>query len=406
MRADRLALIALLAVSVAAFGCKKKDDASSDDGSEKDKKASKKKDKGDDEDKGDDDDGAKKKKKKKKGGDDEDKDKDKDKGDDDDGATKKKGGPLTGNFEGQEVQFKYGRTQGFGSLRVELSNEKLPCKGGNPSDDAYTMSFELSAGPDGKFFTGYPIGVPITYNHQRIKLKSTFVRPQFVNLNIKSFDLKEGERIKGALNFEHMWTETKGDDKKEWKYTAGGNFDIEICEDPFGSYKRVKAPLSAEAPEGMVSGTFGGEKFVAKSALAIVLKDYSTKKEYIDAIEFYSVDGVDCANHWTEGRKGAYFYVTDIGGTGETTKFKGTKQPAQPWYAAPKGKGATTPTLKSFGYSGGRRAWVQLDNIDFTAKATVKGTVFAESAPDPSLKAEDTGKIGGTFSAKVCNSGW
>jgi hypothetical protein len=403
MSADRIALVALLSVALAASGCdKKKDSASSDESADKDKKASKKKDKGDDEDKDGDDDG--KKKKKKKDGDD-------DKDSDDDGKKKKKkegggGGALTGNFEGQEVAFKYGRTMGFGSLRVELSNEKLPCKSGNPSDDAYTMSFELSAGPDGKFFAGYPIGVPITYNHQRIKLKSTFVRPQFVNLKLDSFDLKEGEHIKGSLNFEHKWTETKGDDKKDWKYTADGKFDVEICDDPFGSYKKVKAPLSAEAGEGMVSGSFGGEKFVAKSALAIVLKDYSTKKEYIDAIEFYSVDDVDCANHWTEGRKGAYFYVTDIGGTGETTKFEGTKQPAQPWYAGPKGKGATTPSLKSFGYSGGRRAWVQLDNIDFKANAKVKGSVFAESAPDSTAKPEDQGKIGGTFTAKVCNSGW
>lgn len=400
MRADRLALIALLSFSVAAAGCKKKEDASSDEGEGKDKKASKKKDKeGDDEDKDkdkdSDDDG--KKKKKKKGDDDS----------DDDGKKAKKGGggALTGNFEGQEVQFKFGRTMGFGSLRVEFSNEKIPCKGGNPSDDAYTLSFELSAGPDGKFFAGYPVGVPISFNHQRIKLKSSYVRPQFVNLKLDPFDLKEGEHIKGSLSFDHKWTETKGDDKKDWKYTADGKFDVEICEDPFGSYKRVKVPLAADAPEGDVAGKFGGEPFKAKSALAIVLKDYSTKKEYVDAIEFYSVDDIDCANHWTEGRKAAYFYVSDIGGTGETTKFEGTKQPAQPWYAAPKGKG-TTPSLKSFGYSGGKRAWVKLDNIDYKKGATIKGSVFAESAPDPSAKPEDMGKIGGTFSAKVCNSGW
>ena len=404
MRTDRLALIALLAVSIAAGGCKKKEEASSDD-SEKDKKSAKKKDKDDESDE----DGDKKKKKK---GDDDGEDdgdkKKKKKGDDDgeDGDKKKKkggGGALTANFEGQEVAFKYGRTTGFGSLRLELSNEKLPCKGGNPSDDAYTMSFELSAGPDGKFFSGYPIGVPISYNHQRIKLKSTFVRPAFVNLELKPFDLKEGEHIKGSLSFDHKWTETKGDDKKDWKYTADGNFDIEICDDPFGGYKRVKVPLAADAPEGDVAGKFGPDKFAAKSALVIVLKDYSTKKEYIDAVEFYSVEDVDCANHWTEGRKAAYFYLTDIGGTGETTKFEGTKQPAQPWFAAPKGKGQS-PSLKSFGYSGGRRAWIQLDKIDFKAKSTIKGKVFAESAPD--AKPEDTGKIGGSFTAKVCNSGY
>ncbi|MBI2392564.1 MAG: hypothetical protein HYV09_23470 [Deltaproteobacteria bacterium] len=404
MRTDRLALVALLAFAVAAGGCKKKEDASSDESAEKDKKSAKKKDKGDDE---GDDDGKKKKK-----GDDEASDDDgkkKKKGDDegdDDGKKKKKGGgggSLTGNFEGQEVQFKYGRTTGFGSLRLELSNEKLPCKGGNPSDDAYTLSFELSAGPNGKFFTGYPIGVPVTYNHQRIKLKSTFVRPQFVNLEIDPFNLKEGEHIKGSLSFDHKWTEMKGDDKKDWKYTTDGKFDIEICDDPFGGYKRVKVPLAGEAPEGDVAGKFGSDTFKAKSALVIVLKDYSTKKEYIDAVEFYSADDVDCANHWTEGRKSAYFYLTDVGGAGETTKFEGTMQPAQPWFAAPKGKG-TTPSLKSFGYSGGRRAWIKLNKIDFKKGATINGEVFAESAPDS--KPEDSGKIGGHFSAKVCNSGW
>lgn len=401
MRADRLALITLLAVAIAAGGCKKKEDASSDESAEKDKKASKKKDKdkeGDEE--SGDEDGDKKKKKKKDG--------DEEASGDDDGAKKKKkskGGALSANFEGQDIEFKYGRTTGFGSLRIELSNEKLKCKGGNPSDDAYTLSFELSAGPDGKFFTGYPIGVPITFNHQRIKLKSTYVRPQFVNLKVDPFELKEGEKIKGSLSFEHKYIEMKGDDKKDWKYTADGDFELEVCDDPFGGYKRVKQPLAAEAPEGDVAGKFGGEAFKAKTALVIVRKDSWLKKEYIDSIEFYSADDIDCKNQWSDGHKSAYFYVTDIGGVGEGNIFKGTKQPAQPWYSAPKGKGST-PSLKSFGYSGGRRAWVQLDNIDFKNGATIKGAVFAESAPDTSAKPEDMGKIGGTFTAKVCNSGW
>jgi hypothetical protein len=392
MRTAHLPWISLLVLAIAAGGCKKKDDASADESAEKDTKAAKKKAKADDDEKGDEDEGGEKKKKKK--GD-----------DDDDGkaakGSAKAGGPLTAKLEGEEVVFKYGRTSGFGSLRVELSNEKLKCRGGTPSDDAYTLSFELPSGPGGTFYAGYPIGVPVMYNHQRIKLKSSFVRPQFVKLQLDPFKLKEGEHLKGSLSFDHKYVETKGDDKKDWKYSAAGDFDIEICEDRFNDYKKANVPLAADAPEGDVGGTFAGEKFKAKTVLAIVMKDFSSKKYYVDAIEFYGVDGVDCQNHWTEGRKASYFYLTDIGGGSETTKFEGTKQPAQPWFAMPKGKG-TAPTLKSFGYTGGRRAWVKLDNLDFEKGSKIKGTVFAESAPD--AKAEDKGTIGGSFEAKVCNS--
>ncbi len=388
MRHGHLPWIALLALALAAGGCKKKEDASSDESAEKDSKKSSKKDK----DEGDDEDGEKKKKK----GDDED-------GDGEKKAKKPSGdGPLKATFEGQEIEFKYGRTSGFGSLRVELSNEKLKCGGGSPSDDAYTLSFELPAGPGGTFYGGHSIGVPIMYNHQRIKLKSTFVRPQFVDLKIEDgFELKEGKKLKGSLSFDHKYVETKGDDKKDWIYSAAGNFEIEVCEDKWGDFKKAKDGLPDSAPEGDVAGEFGGEKFKAKTILAVVMKDFSTKKYYVDAIEFYSVEDVTCQNHWTEGRKAPYFYVTDIGGGGETTKFEGKPQPAQPWFAIPKGKGQPS-NLKSFGYNGGRRAWVELDSIDFEKGGKIKGKVVAKSAKDS--KKDDTGEIGGTFEAKVCNS--
>lgn len=384
MRHGHLPWIALLALALAAGGCKKKEDASSDESAEKDSKKSSKKD----------DDGEDGDKKKKKGDDDEDGDKK---------AKKPSGdGPLKATFEGQEIEFKYGRTSGFGSLRVELSTEKLKCGSGSPSDDAYTLSFELPAGPGGGFYAGHSIGVPIMYNHQRIKLKSTFVRPQFVDLKIEDgFKLEEGKKLKGSLAFDHKYVETKGDDKKDWVYTASGNFEITVCDDKWGDFKKAKDGLPESAPEGDVAGEFAGEKFKAKTVLATVMKDFSTKKYYIDSINFYAAEDVTCQNHWTDGRKDPYFYVTDIGGGGETTKFEGKAQPAQPWFAIPKGKGQPS-NLKSFGYNGGRRAWIELDSIDFEKGGKIKGKVVAKSAKD--AKKDDTGEIGGTFEAKVCNS--
>ncbi len=389
MRTRILSLVAVLTLAIASGGCKQKEEAASD--TEKDEKAAKKKKKGaDDEESSDDDKG---KKKKKKGADDDEAEAPKAK-------KKSASGAFTAEIEGQEVVFKYGRVTGYGSFHVELSNEKLSCKSfGPPSDDAYTVSFDLPAGPGGAFFAGQEIGTSVMVNHQRIKLKNGYILAPFVKVSVEPFTLKEGENVTGTLDFDHVYVENKDGAKKDWKYKGSGKFEASICSS--SSFDKVKSGLSKEAPETDLAGKFGPDTFKPKGALAIVGKDYGSNKLYLDRLEFYETAGVDCTNHWSTGRKAAYFYLTDIGGTGDGYTLPGTQQPAKPWYAESKAK-SPTATIKSFGYGGGHRAWVKFDKIDFTKNATLTGVVVAESAPD--AKPADTGKISGKFEAKVCNT--
>ena len=390
-----LALSLGLTASFSIAGCSKKEEASSDDDKKKKKKD-------------DDDDGKKKKKKdddddgKKKKDDDDDGKKKKKKDDDDGEKPKSKGGALSGTFEGNKVEFKYGRTSTWGGLHLELSTEKVTCKGTLP-DEAYTIAFDVPAGPGGKFYAGKDFGVQMYLNNQRIKLKQTYVPAAFAKIHLDDFKLKDGEKIKGSLEFDTKYIEMKGDDKKEWKYQAGGDFEVTICED-YDNFKKVKAgALEDKAPSGDVAGEHGGEKFEYKTALVIVQKDFNMKKEYVYTVEFYADADVSCSSRWDDQKKHAYFFVDYLGGASVTYNFKGSPQPATAHMSYPK-KGGGLSNWKSFGYSGGARAWIQFDKLTFENGDKVSGTVFAESSSD--AKADEKGKIGGKFEGKVCNSGF
>ncbi len=390
--------IVALAFAVSAGGCSKKEEASSDDKSDKKKKDDDDGDKKKKKSKDDDDDGKKKKK------DDDDGDGKKKKKDDDDGEKPKKsaGGALSGTFEGQKLEFKYGRTSTWGGLHLELSTEKVACKGTLP-DEAYTIGFDVPAGPGGKFYAGGDIGVQLYLNNQRIKLKQTYVPAAFTKIHLEEFKLKDGEKIKGSLEFDTKYIEMKGDDKKEWKYQAGGDFEITICED-YDNFKKVKGgALEDKAPSGDVSGEHGGEKFEYKTALVIVQKDFNMKKEYVYSVEFYPDADVSCSSRWDDQKKHAYFFVDYLGGSSVTYNFKGSPQPATAHMSYPK-KGGGLSNWKSFGYSGGARAAIKFDKLSFENGDKVSGSVWAESSSD--AKADEKGKIGGKFEGKVCNSGF
>ncbi|MFI5300540.1 MAG: hypothetical protein ACHREM_20840 [Polyangiales bacterium] len=415
-------LTALMLAVVAAPSCSKKsDDATSDDDKKSKKKKKKSADDDDDSDKkkkkGDDDDDDKKSKKKKKSADDDDdSDKKKKKGDDDDDSDKKKGdddssakkpkgdGPFAASIEGTDLKFKYGKAYAsFGGIHVVLSTEKTKCDFAPPSDDAYQVEFDLPPGPGGKFFSGQPVGVATTFNSQKLKLKLTYAYPYQVTANIDSFKAKEGEHVKGSLGFDIKWIETKADtSKKTYAYSGAGNFDVEICSD-WQNFKHLEGQPK-DPPEGDVEGEYGSEKFKYKTALANVWHDHNNDMDYIESIEFYPSDDVTCSNRWDQWKKVDYFTVRAMGGSGSKGKILGKPQPADPSFSIPKemtgGKGKMG--MSHWFGGGSHRAWVQFDKLEFKGGGAVTGTVYADSASD--AKADESGKIGGKFEAKVCSS--
>jgi hypothetical protein len=405
---------AVLMMALAVTGCPKKDDASKDD----DEKSSKsKKKKGDDDDKaGDDDDKGSKKKKKKgddddKAGDDDDKGKKKKKkGDDDDdkGSASKKPsskGPFTANLEGTEIKMTFGKAYpSFSGMHVVLSNEKTKCSFAQPSDEAYQVEFDLPPGPSQKFYAGHPVGVKAYWNSQRIKMKLTYGSSHQVTANVEPFKAKEGEHIKGTLDFDIKYEETKQDtSKKTLAYAGAGSFDVEICDDTF-SYMKKLVGLSDDAGEDDVAGEFAGDKFKGKTALATVWHDKANDEDYVQSIEFYTSDDVTCNSRWDAWKKESYFKIDYPGGGSSKQKLTGTPQPIDYATFSKPAPGKTLGNSKSFGGSGGSHGWVQFDKLDFKGGGKITGKLVVESAPD--AKPEEAGKMKGKFEAKVCASGF
>ncbi len=410
---------ALGVTSIASLGCK---DKSEDDSSKDDEPRKKKKRKKSD----DDDDDSKKKKKsdddepdpKKKTGDDDDKPPKKkvktgDEEPDPDAPKKSSGDKLAPTdealkagseknvavfFEGEKHDLKFGKAYaGYGGLHVTLSTEKTPCSYAPPSDDTYTVEFDLPPGPGDNFFAGHAIGVSLFWNSSRVKLKSSFGNPNVMSLTVDPFKLAEGEHLKGNIRFDAKTQVSQPDGTRPtYEYKGIGPFDVTICDD-YSHFSKLKGE-PATAPAGNVSGTFASNKFEAKSVLAIAIRDYSNGGEYIDAIEFYPVEA-NCSDRFSLWKSESWFVVRQIGGTHKSNKLTG-QQPADATFNLHTTLGGSS-TPKWFG-GGGRRAWVRLDKIEYTSSSKISGEVMAASMPG--VKPDETGQIGGHFTAKVCGS--
>jgi len=309
---------------------------------------------------------------------------------------KTSGGPLVMFVEGETPVFRYGRAQlGWGGLHVTLSTEKIGCSYATPGDESYQIDLDLSPGPGGTYYAGHAIGVAVSWNSARLKLKQTHAGPHQTKLLLDPFVAKDGEHLKGTLWVDQTTKVSRPDGTRvQYDYRARGSFDLVICPG-YGAAVGLD-PLAKTAGPGLVTGTFGGHAFTAKSALAFVQKDWSSGLHYLDSIELYAVEEPPCSDRYkltaTE-----HLTVRAIGGSGTLFPLTG-QQPMEPAFTVPKTIPGGSGYPKWFG-GGQRRGWVQFDAFDLSA-TKLSGDLFAESSPGS--KPEETGKLTGHFSAKIC----
>jgi hypothetical protein len=386
---------ALLALSLASVGCGKKEEPKEDKADKADKDSKKKGDK----DKADDDDSkGKKKGKKDKKGDDDDK-----KGDDDDKGDKKadKGGdtgaPISVELEGKKLEFKFGHAKPSNeNIEITLSTEKLPCDKWKAGDDAFTLSFHIGPGTDGKFFAGQKVGAQLYWNSETRKFKRNFAYPYEVALTMDSFKLDSGEKVKGTLDFNSPYTDFS-DPTKKFEYKGAGKFEVELCSSD-NDYKTLGAIPAAKSDD--VAGSWGSDKFESKVAYAYLSKDPYSKEVYLREIYFFENDKVACDEYIKSEtlKNEKYLYVSGIGGTGEKHKWEGA-QPAEGHFSVPvKGK-----ELGNSHYFHDGRIVVKLDTLEFKKGKKVAGTVTAKTAAG---NYDGDGEFSGKFEAKICNEPW
>jgi hypothetical protein len=314
-------------------------------------------------------------------------------------------GPIFfANIEGRPLQFKFGKAYATSdSLHFVLSTEKTPCSLVHGTDEAYRIRFDLTPGPGGRFFAGKPTGVGATFESRHTRLAITVADPYLVTVAVEPFVLKGGAHVRGHLEFDVKFVKTKIDRTKQAYQSKGiGYFDVEICDD-----SQVLKGLSGqpeEVPEGEVTGTFAGDKFGFKTAIANVWHDSDNAQDYVDSIVFFPTGSVTCENQWDQREKLDLFMIRSIGGAGRRQRFVGSPQPASALFSIPRSTVDVNGATGSFRFFGGgaERAWVRFEKLEFKSGGSVIGTVYADSRPGS--KSEETGKIGGRFKAKVCTT--
>jgi hypothetical protein len=316
------------------------------------------------------------------------------------------GGTATvfANIEGRPLQFRYGKAYATSdTLHIVLSTEKTPCTFAPGTEEAYRIRFELTAGPGGRFFTGAPTGVGANFESRKTRLAITAADPYLVTVNVEPFVLKGGAHIHGRLDFDVKFVKPKVDRSKQAYQSKGaGFFDVEICDDA-GTLRAVKGQPET-VPDGDVAGTFGGQTFIFKTAIANVWHDPDNAQEFIDSIVFFPVGGITCANQWDQRDKVNLFMIRSIGGAGQRQRFIGSPQPANASFFIPRlavGVNDATDSIYFFG-GGAERAWVRFDKLDFKAGSNVTGAVYADSREGSKL--DEEGRIAGRFKAKVCTA--
>ncbi len=308
------------------------------------------------------------------------------------------------HIEGRPLQFRYGKAYATSdTLHVVLSTEKTACTFAPGTEEAYRIRFELTPGPSGRFYAGTPIGVGVNFESRRTRLAITAADPYLVTAIVEPFVLKPGSHVRGRLEFDVKFVKTKVDRSRQAYQSRGaGFFDVEICDDALVLQALQGQP--PDAPEGEVSGTFAGQRFAFKTAIANVWHDPDNSQDYIDSIVFFPLNGITCANQWEQRDKVSLFMVRSIGGAGSRQRFTGSPQPASASFFIPKlaaGVNDATDAVYFFG-GGAERAWVRFDKLDFKTGASVTGTVYADSREGS--KIEEEGRIGGRFRAKVCTA--
>jgi hypothetical protein len=306
-------------------------------------------------------------------------------------------GSFAGSLEGRPFSIGGAKVVPMANyLHVVLSTGPLDCDKSSREEDV-VLEADFAPGPGGKFLAGQKQGVPVRWTAKQ-PFKWSQATPYQTIGTLEPFKLAAGETLKGTLEFSLRHV-VPTDDAGARVYEAKGTFEAPICPDPSGFKTLIGTPEDAGTePFG---GTFGGQKFTYKKALAIVFKDLRSSEEYVESIQLYDDDSITCQNRYDEDkkRKARYVSFTSIGGAGASHVLGGA-QSADASFSSPGGKGAGA----KWQFFARRRAWVKLDKYAFKAGETLTGSLYAETTVD--AKPEEAGKMQGRFEAKICNLGW
>ena len=266
--------------------------------------------------------------------------------------------PLSVRTDSGAVPVRFGRVRVRDhALYVVLGDDDPGC-GDQVAPDRTRVSFEIPAGPDGRFYAGKKIGVPVFVASSHT---GSGLAAQEMQIAVTSVGRAPGAHLRGSVDLATF---------------GAGTFDAVVC--PEVDFATLRA-LPHTAPAHPFAGSLGGQPFAAQSATVTVDRD----THQLMQVRVFATPGITCAT--ADADAGAQIWIGDIGGASVDRPLRGSPQPAQ---STVRRGGAMTSYDPS-------AMWVQLDpgNPTLQAGQPLTGRLVIDAPPDHGA---------GTFRAVVC----
>jgi hypothetical protein len=269
-------------------------------------------------------------------------------------------GQLTLNDDAGDTRLPFGRVRmADHALHVVLGANDPGCADLAEPGAAW-VTFDLPAGPGGRFYARDKVGVAMQIGTSHT---GRGLAAEAVAITVAAFEHAAGAHLRGSLDLGSF---------------GGGRFDAVVC--PNVDFTTFRA-LPATAPARAFAGTLGGRPFAVQSAIARVERDVDPPR--LLQLRLFATKGVTCAI--ADSDAGLELRVADIGRASLGNEPRNTPQPAV----------AALRANAIFASYETDAMWVRLDlrHATFAPGEKLSGAISIEAPPDHAT---------GTFQATVC----
>ncbi len=268
---------------------------------------------------------------------------------------------------------------------VHLSDAPLGCRDW-PRSPHLSITFHLSAGPDGSFYAGRVVTTHVEY-----------VARGFGHVRVEPFEPAPGKHLRGRIGYSDAGSGAHNGPVIEPSRGAG-TFDVVICPADEADAGMVRPPpdLAPQAPLAFRGGG-GATPSTPGTVLVMVEYDEGDAEPWVSRVEAFEQAGIDCSDPYPKGGADMKVYF------GLEAADLGSPQPArfEPDVATKVGE----VSRESFA------AWVRLEPFDMSAARAVPGTLVAFAAAYDTYPGATTPvhlpptSLAGRFEGRVCRYG-